>query len=75
MSELTQGQIDQLKNDPQIQATIERNKIAAAQERESKLMMLGYNQALLETGQIPEGMSRKDLEGIVANMREKLGKL
>ncbi len=72
MSELTKSQIEELKNNPQIQATIKRNKSEAGREREAKLMLLGYNQALLDTNQIPSGMTRQYLEAIVTEMKEKL---
>lgn len=43
-------------------------------EKDQKLVMLGYNQALLDTGCIPEGMTRDQVQKIVSELREKLGK-
>lgn len=72
---LNQEQITQLMNDPKIQATIEANKIKAAKARDTDLMMLGYNQALLDVGQaaLPEGWATEDLQEAINKQREKLG--
>jgi hypothetical protein len=74
-NKLTRDQINQLVNDPAIQATVEANKIKAAKARDTELMMLGYNQALLDVGQaaLPEGWTIQDLQEVVNRQREKLG--
>jgi hypothetical protein len=72
---LTKEQVTQLVNDPEIQATIEANKIKAASQRDAELMTLGYNQALLDVGQaaLPDGWTEKDLREVISKQREKLG--
>jgi hypothetical protein len=72
---LTKLQIEQLMNDKGIQATIEANKIKAEKSRDADLMMLGYNQALLDVGQaaLPEGWTVEDLQVVINKQREKLG--
>ena len=73
MSKLTPEEISQLTNDPQIQATVEANKAKAQAKRESDLMSLGYNQALLDYGQLPEGWERQDMIRMIDGQKAKLG--
>ncbi len=72
---LTPEQVTKLVNDPKIQATIEANKEAVARRRDNDLMMVGYNQALLDVGQaaLPEGWTANDLQEVINEKREKLG--
>ena len=72
MTGLSADQIEKLMNDPQIQATVEANKIRAQAKRESDLMMLGYNQALLDYGKLPEGWERQDMIRTIDNQKAKL---
>jgi hypothetical protein len=75
MTGLTKDQVKQLLNDPSIQATEEENKAKAKARRESDLMLLGYNQALLDVGKpaLPKGWTVQKLQGVVNKQREKLG--
>ncbi len=72
MTGLNAEQIAKLTNDPQIQATVEANKVKAQAKRESDLMLLGYNQALLDYGQLPEGWERQDMIRTIDNQKAKL---
>jgi hypothetical protein len=60
-------------SDPTIQATIEANKIKATKSRDAELMLLGYNQALLDYGQLPEGWERQDMARTIEEQKAKLG--
>jgi hypothetical protein len=71
---LSKEQIAQLVNDPSIKATIEVNKAAAQAQLESDLMLLGYNQAILDYGQLPEGWETQDMIRTIEEQRAKLGK-
>lgn len=73
MPQLTPEQITKLSNDPTIKATVEANKAQAQARRESELMLLGYNQALLDYGQLPEGWETKDMTRTVNEQKAKLG--
>ena len=57
------------------QAMIEREKENATLDRESNLMLLGYNQALLDQGEsaMPEGWTVADMQKVIAGQRTKLG--
>lgn len=72
---LTPEQVTQLVNDPEIQKTVEANKVEAAKRRDTDLMLVGYNQALLDVGQaaLPEGWTTNDLQEVINKQREKLG--
>ena len=74
-SGLTQEQITQLVNDPEIQKTIEANKVEVLARRDADLMMVGYNQALLDVGQaaLPKGWTTNDLQKVIAKQRKRLG--
>lgn len=71
--ELTSEQITKLANEPAIQATIEANKAQTQPKRESDLMLLGYNQALLDYGQLPEGWETQDMIRTINEQKAKLG--
>jgi hypothetical protein len=73
MPQLTLEQITKLTEDPAVQATIETNKAQAQARRESDLMLLGYNQALLDYGQLPEGWETQDMIRTIAEQKAKLG--
>lgn len=75
MTELNPEQIAQLTNDENVQATIEANKVQVAKDRDTELMLLGYNQALLDCGQadLPEGWTTADLQEVIRKQRDKLG--
>lgn len=66
-------QILQLVNDPTIKATIEANKTEIFKQHESDLMMLGYNQALLDYGHLPEGWDTQDMVRTIEEQKAKLG--
>ncbi len=72
MTGLNASQIEKLMSDPQIQATIEANKAKAQAKRESDLMLLGYNQALLDCGKLPEGWERQDMIRTINDQKAKL---
>jgi hypothetical protein len=73
MTGLTADQVHQLVNDETIQATVQANKKDAARWRDAELMSLGYNQALLETGNLPEGWTAKDMQDVINKQRNRLG--
>lgn len=73
MSQLTPEQITKLIDDPQIKATIETNKAQAQAKRESDLMVLGYNQALLDWEHIPEGHFPSTWNEVIKGQKAKLG--
>lgn len=73
MAGLTPEQITQLTNNPQIKATVEANKAKAQARRESDLMLLGYNQCLLENGPLPEGWTVQDMQSVIDSQKAKLG--
>lgn len=73
MTGLNADQIRKLMSDPEIQATIEANKAKAQARRESDLMLLGYNQALLDYGQLPEGWETQDMIRTISDQKAKLG--
>jgi hypothetical protein len=58
-----------------IKATIEANKVKIAKRRDVELMLLGYNQALLDCGQpaLPSGWTVDDLQEVINKQRGKLG--
>jgi hypothetical protein len=70
---LTKEQIKKLTSNPKIQKTIKANKEAIAKRRECDLMLLGYNQALLDTGQHPEGHDYNSWSEVIKGQRDKLG--
>jgi hypothetical protein len=74
---LTEKEIEKLKNDPAIQATAEANKAAAAQraeaKRETDLLLLGYNQALLDNHQWPSGHTSRTWADVIEMQKAKLG--
>lgn len=71
---LTQDQIfKHLINDPMIKATIEDNQDKAKAQHEADLMLLGYNQCLLENGFLPEGWSAQDMKSVISHQKAKLG--
>lgn len=73
MAKLTKEQIAKLISDPKIQETVEKNKKLAVNNRDRKLMLLGYNQALLDNGGLPdEGLTVEALERIIANSKLEL---
>jgi hypothetical protein len=69
MPKLTREEIKQLISGHTIQATIEADKAT----RESDLMLLGYNQALLDYGQLPEGWETRDMIRTIDEQKAKLG--
>lgn len=71
--QLTPEQIKQLTNDPQIQATIEANQAQAQAKRESGLMSLGYNQALHDCANWPEGHTAQSWNKVIDGQKAKLG--
>lgn len=73
MPQLTQEQINQLANNPTIKTTVEANKVKAQARGESDLMLLGYNQALLDYGQLPEGHTTQSWEEVIEGQKTKLG--
>lgn len=73
MTGLNADQIEKLMSDPEIQATIEANKARAAKKRESDLMLLGYNQALLDYGQLREGWETQYMIRTINKQKAKLG--
>jgi len=75
MTGLNADQIRELMLDPEIQATIEANKAKAAKKRAAKLMLVGYNQALLDCGQscLPAGWTLVQMQDVINGQREKLG--
>ncbi len=73
MPQLTLEQINQLANDPSIQATIEANKVKAQAKRESDLMLLGYNEALLDNHVWPEGHTSATWGDVIEMQKRKLG--
>lgn len=72
---MTEDQITQLMQDKNIQATIEANKAEAAKQRDAELMILGYNQALLDCGKaaLPQDWTTDQLQLVINKQREKLG--
>lgn len=73
MAAKSKEQILQILKGNKTQADIEANKAAAAQRRESDLMILGYNQALLDTGNLPEGFTMAGMVKIIESQKAKLG--
>lgn len=73
MPQLTKAQITQLTNDPSIKATVEANKARAQAKRESDLMLLGYNQALHDCANWPEGHTAQSWNAIIEGQMAKLG--
>ncbi len=75
MTGLNADQIEKLMSDPEIQATIEANKARAAKNRGAELMLIGYNQALLDCGQaaLPEGWTLVQMQDVINGQRAKLG--
>jgi hypothetical protein len=72
LPQLTPEQITQLTNDPQIKATIEANKAQAQGKRESDLMLLGYNQALHDCANWPEGHTAQSWNDVIDRQKAKL---
>lgn len=62
-----------LANDPGIKATVEANKAQAQARRESELMLLGYNQALLDYGNLPNGWETQTMINTINDQKVKLG--
>lgn len=75
MTGLNAKQVAKLMSSPDIQATIRANKAQAAKDRDAELMLLGYNQALLDCGQaaLPEGWTTAELQDVINGQRAKLG--
>lgn len=77
MSQLTPEQVSKLVNDPSIQATTEANRTTEAQrakaKRETDLMLLGYNQALLDNHQWPQGHTSRTWADVIETQKNKLG--
>jgi hypothetical protein len=69
---LTPDQVKVYLSDKRIKATVTKNKVLAVREREGNLMLLGYNQALLDHG-VPEGVSRQSLVDAVESLKRKAG--
>lgn len=72
MSQLTKEQIEKLVNNPMIKATVEANKARAKATRQADLMLLGYNQALLDNNLWLEGHTRESWAEVVAQQKSKL---
>lgn len=53
----------------------EANEEPVTNQRDIDIMMVGYNQALLDVGQaaLPEGWTAADLQEVINKQREKLG--
>lgn len=74
MTKLTPEQVAKLINDPQIKATLQANKTRAQLKRESDLMLLGYNQAILDYGKLPAGHTVQSWNDVIEGQKAKLGK-
>ena len=70
---LTREQVLELVNNPDIQATEKANKELALKCRESDLMVLGYNQALYDYGNWPEGHTSESWLQVIEAQKERLG--
>jgi hypothetical protein len=70
---LTEKQIKQLANEPSIKATAKANEEVKAKKREADLMLLGYNQALQDTANWPEGHTAQSWNEVIEFQKTKLG--